>query len=184
MVPITGAEGAPGGVFRTRLEDAEDVHEEALVTVNVYVPGGIPVTVVEVPDPLVVVPPGDLVTVHDPEEGSPFSTTLPVGTAQVGCVIVPKVGAVGVDGCVFITIFPDEGETHPSAFETVYVYVFAVSPDIVVDVPDPVEVVPPGYFVKVQVPVAGRPLRATLPVAKTHVGCVIVPTTGAVGVDG
>jgi len=119
MIPITGAEGAPGGVFRTRLEDAEDVHEEALVTVNVYVPTGIPVTVVEVPDPLVAVPPGDLVTVHDPEEGSPFRTTLPVGTVQVGCVIVPKVGAVGVDGCAFITIFPVAGETHPAAFETV-----------------------------------------------------------------
>ena len=27
--------------------------------------------------------------------GKPLSTTLPVATAQVGCVIVPTVGAVG-----------------------------------------------------------------------------------------
>ena len=45
-------------------------------------------------------------------------------------------------------------------------------------------VVPPGVFVKVQRPVAGKPLKTTLPVAKVHVGCVIVPTIGAVGMAG
>ena len=33
----------------------------------------------------------------------------------------------------------------------------------------------------VHVPAAGNPLRATLPVATLQVGCVIAPTTGAVG---
>ena len=42
----------------------------------------------------------------------------------------------------------------------------------------------PGDAVKVQSPVAGSPLRATLPVASAHVGWVIVPTVGAVGVAG
>ncbi len=40
---------------------------------------GSPVTVYEVPLPEYVVPPGVRVIVHDPEEGSPLRTTLPVG---------------------------------------------------------------------------------------------------------
>jgi len=55
---------------------------------------------------------------------------------------------------------------------------------MVVLVPEPVVVVPPGVLVSVHVPVAGKPLNTTLPVATAHVGCVIVPTTGAVGVAG
>ncbi len=34
--------------------------------------------------------------------GSPSRTTLPVPTAQVGCVIVPTPGADGVDGWAFM----------------------------------------------------------------------------------
>jgi hypothetical protein len=45
-------------------------------------------------------------------------------------------------------------------------------------------VAPPGYRFKVHVPLAGRPLRTTLPVARTQVGAVIEPTTGASGVGG
>ena len=51
-------------------------------------------------------------------------------------------------------------------------------------VPDPVVVVPPGVLVKVQLPVAGKPLKTTLPVATEQVGWVITPTTGAVGEAG
>ena len=40
---------------------------------------------------------------------------------------------------------------------------------------------PPGLMV--QLP-AGKPLNITLPVAKAQVGCVMVPTIGAVGVAG
>ena len=46
---------------------------------------------------MVVVPPGDLVSVHVPVAGKPDKTTLPVATLQVGWVIVPTVGAVGVE---------------------------------------------------------------------------------------
>ena len=47
----------------------------------------------------------------------------------------------------------------------------------------PVPVIPPGMIV--QFPVAGRPLRTTLPVGEAHVeGCVIVPTIGAKGPAG
>jgi hypothetical protein len=50
--------------------------------------------------------------------------------------------------------------------------------------PLPVEVTEPGERVRVHVPVAGKPLSGTLPVATEHVGWTIAPTTGAVGVRG
>jgi hypothetical protein len=59
-----------------------------------------------------------------------------------------------------------------------------VSPDSVVLVPVPVVVVPPGVRVKVHVPDDGKPLNNILPVITLQVGCVMVPTTGAVGVIG
>ena len=50
-------------------------------------------------------------------------------------------------------------------------------------IPVPVVVVPPGVLVIVQVPVAGKPFNTTLPVASAQVGWVMVPTVGAVGVQ-
>ena len=48
-------------------------------------------------------------------------------------------------------------------------------------VPEPV--IAPGLIV--QVPLEGRPFNTTLPVVAEHEeGCVIVPTTGAVGAVG
>ncbi len=51
-------------------------------------------------------------------------------------------------------------------------------------VPVPVIVVEPKLSVTVHVPLPGKPLKATLPVDKAHVGWVIVPNTGADGVSG
>ena len=51
-------------------------------------------------------------------------------------------------------------------------------------VPVPLIVVDPTDSVNVQIPVAGNPLKAILPVAVEHVGWVIASTTGADGVDG
>ncbi len=51
-------------------------------------------------------------------------------------------------------------------------------------VPVPVVVVPPGVLINVHVPVAGKPFKTTLPVAVEQVGCVMAPTVGAVGADG
>ncbi len=72
-----------------------------------------------VPEPVVVVPPGVLVKVHVPVAGNPLKITLPVAKAQVGCVIVPTKGAVGVAGWALITTFADVGEIHPEALVTV-----------------------------------------------------------------
>lgn len=44
--------------------------------------------------------------------------------------------------------------------------------------------VKPFEAVTVQFPLAGKPLNCTLPVARVHVGCVMVPIVGAVGVTG
>ena len=56
----------------------------------------------------------------------------------------------------------------------------AVSPVIVLLVPVPVVVVPPGVLVNVHVPDAGNPFKITLPVERIQLGCVMFPTTGAV----
>jgi len=133
-----------------------------------------PVIVVLVVDP--VIPPGLMVQLP---AGNPLSATLPVSTEQVGCVIIPMTGATGVAGNGFTTALTDANEIHPAAFVTVKLYVFGTNPAIVVLVVDPV--IPPGLMV--QLP-AGNPLSATLPVATEQVGCVIIPTTGEVGVAG
>jgi len=55
---------------------------------------------------------------------------------------------------------------------------------MVVLVPEPEVVTPPGVLVSVQLPEAGNPLNTTLPLATPHVGWVISPGTGAEGVTG
>ena len=132
---------------------------------------------------MVVVPPGVTVNVQFPVDGKPFKITLPVEIVQVGRVIVPTVGASGGKGWALITTSDDAIEVTPEELVTVYVYVPAASPIIVELVPVPVVVVPPGIFINVHVPVAGKPFKITLPVETVQVGCVIVPTIGAVGSD-
>jgi hypothetical protein len=61
------------------------------------------------------------------------------------------------------------------------VYVPVARPVIVVLVPVPVVVAPPGVLVNVQVPVAGKPLITTLPVDTVQVGWETEPMTGAEG---
>jgi hypothetical protein len=78
-----------------------------------------------------------------------------------------------------MTTLADAGEVQPDELVTVKLYVFAVKPDIVLLVVDPA--IPPGLIV--QLP-EGNPLNTTLPVDVAHVGCVMVPTIGAVGVAG
>ena len=73
-------------------------------------------------DMLVLVPVPDIFpgfNVHVPVAGKPLNNTLPVETEQVGWVIVPIVGAVGVAGWVVITTLADDGEIQPEALVTV-----------------------------------------------------------------
>lgn len=66
------------------------------MTVKLYfTPAGNAVTVMVVPLPVPVTLSGNLVSVHEPAGGRPLRTTLPVGVAHVGCVIVPITGGVG-----------------------------------------------------------------------------------------
>jgi len=111
--------------------------------------------------------------------GKPSSTTLPVATLQVGCVIVPGTGAAGVSGCVLIITSSEAIEVHPETLVTVKLYVPGIKP--VTDLLVPLPVIAPGLIV--QVP-EGKPLKSTLPVATVQVGCTTVPTIGADGVAG
>ena len=154
----------------------------AFLTVNVYVPAVSPLIVVDGVLPVVVAPPGFLITVQLPD-GKPLNIREPVATVQVGCVIVPTTGAHGVADCAFTTTFPVADEEQPVEFLTVNVYVPAARPLTVVDVLLPVVVTPPGLRVSVHVS-NGNPLNDTEPVATVQVGCVMAPTTGADGVAG
>ena len=89
--------GTPGVEITTGIDSVE-VHPEEFVTVNVNTPPSRFVIVLLVPVPAVVAPPGKRVITHEPVEGNPLNTTLPVGIAKVGWVIVPTVGAAGVGG--------------------------------------------------------------------------------------
>jgi hypothetical protein len=97
-VPGTGAAGVTGCASITTVADWIDVQPTEFVTVKVYEPAGIPVTVLVVPEPVIVPGPGDLVSVHVPIDGNPLRTTLPVAVEHVGWVIGPTTGAEGVTG--------------------------------------------------------------------------------------
>lgn len=60
----------------------------------------------------------------------------------------------------------------------------AASDETVALVPEPFDEMPPGYLTSIHSSFAGRFSRTTLPVARSQVGCVIVPITGAGGVTG
>ena len=53
--------------------------------------------------------------------GKPLNKTLPVAKLQVGCVMVPTIGAEGEAGCALITTLEEAIEVHPAALLTVYV---------------------------------------------------------------
>jgi len=82
-----------------------------------------------------------------------------------------------------MTTFKEGNEVQPTELVTLKVYVPGSNPVMVRDVPLAVISISSGYLVRVHVPV-GNPLMTTLPVATVYVGCVIVPTVGAVGVAG
>ena len=94
-VTEVGADGVLGCVFINAFPEDVEVQLEEFVTVNEYVcPAVNPETVPLVPLELKL-PDGLPVTVQLPLDGNPLNSTLPVEVVQVGCVMVPKVGAVG-----------------------------------------------------------------------------------------
>jgi hypothetical protein len=106
--PTTGADGVTGCASITTLDDASEVHPSAPVTVKPYVPVANPEIVALAVLPAIA--PGLIVQFP---AGRPFKTTLPVATAQVGCVTTPTVGAPGVTGCAITTALPEAGEVQP-----------------------------------------------------------------------
>jgi hypothetical protein len=121
MVPTDGLVGVSGWGFITTSADWPDVQPKEFVTVNRYVPSSRFENVVLAPVPVMVTEPGLLVIVHVPVSGKPCSTTLPVDNSQVGWVIVPITGAVGIGGCEFITTSPEGSDVHPLPLVTVKV---------------------------------------------------------------
>ena len=93
-----------------------------------------------------------------------------------------NVGLISTIG--LITTLAEAKEVQPAALVTAKVYVPAARPVIVVLAPEPVVVIPPGFLVKVQFPVAGSPVKTTFPVGIEQVGWVLVPIIGAVGTTG
>ena len=103
----------------TTFADAAEIQPDALVTVKVYVvPATSPFMVLLAPLPEVIIPPGVIINFHDPVAGRPLKTTLPVAMLIVGWVIVPTLGAFGVDGWALMVILEDETEIHPNALIT------------------------------------------------------------------
>jgi hypothetical protein len=84
MFPKTGDAGTTGWGLMVTFPDDTDVQPVELVTVNVYVPDEMAETVVVIPVPVVVAPPGFLVIVQVPVAGKPFNITLPVARVHVG----------------------------------------------------------------------------------------------------
>jgi hypothetical protein len=118
---MIGADEPDGIPFTTAFEEATDVQPlDVLVTVNVYVvPGAKPEMDVVVPEP-VALPDGEPVIVHA-LTGKPLRAIVPVGVGQVGCVIVPIIGAFGTSGAAVKIAFAEAEDVHPSAFVTVNV---------------------------------------------------------------
>lgn len=87
-------------------------------------------------------------------------------------------------GCWLIITSADTADVQPPAFVTVKLYDPGLRPSTVKVVPDALAVILPGKRVRVHVPSAGSPDITTLPVGLSHVGWVMVPGTGGVGVSG
>jgi hypothetical protein len=102
------------------------------------------------------------------------------GAQTAGGSVIIRSGGPGVE----IITSADESETHPTEFVTVKKYNPPSRPDTVKVLPNPAVVTLSGKRVRIQVPLDGNPLKATLPVGTLYVGCVMVPTIGAVGVGG
>ena len=101
-----GADGATGAGPIVTSADSGEVQPAASVTVKLYLPVVKPGIVALAVDP--VIAPGLMVQLP---AGRPLKTTLPVVVEQVGCVIVPIIGAEGIAGAG-LTVNKVGAETH------------------------------------------------------------------------
>ena len=71
------------------------------------------------PVPVMLTDPGLLVIVHEPDEGNPSSTTLPVDKPHVGWVIAPGTGGPGIALTVkvYVAVAAEQGD--PSGLSVV-----------------------------------------------------------------
>ena len=76
--------GPFGAVLILTVDEEGEVQPELFVTVNELLPGDNPDMDFVDPVPEICVPPGVTVTIHVPEGGNPFRTTLPVAREHVG----------------------------------------------------------------------------------------------------
>lgn len=111
---MDGAAGVTGCGSIIILDAAGEIHPDELVTVNEVLPEVSPVIILVNPVPAIA--PGLMVQFP---RGKSLNSTLPVAIAQVGCVIIPVVGAVGVRGCELTIMLADVEEVHPAALVTV-----------------------------------------------------------------
>jgi hypothetical protein len=112
MDPTNGAV-VVGTALITTFAEAIEVHPVAVeVTVKLYVAAGAKPFIVVVA-PLPVMAPGFIVQAPD---GKPLKATLPVGTVQVGWVMVPTIGAVVV-GTALMTTLAEATEVQPVTVE-------------------------------------------------------------------
>jgi hypothetical protein len=66
-------------------------------------------------EPEIVALPGFAVTIQG-SAGKPLKATVAVAVEQLGCVIVPTTGAVGVIGWAWIATLDEAAEVHPEEF--------------------------------------------------------------------
>jgi hypothetical protein len=123
IAPITGAVGESGWGFITTSADCAEAQPASDVTIKLKVPAGSPVTVELVPVPVVTTLSGKRVSVQVPEDGKPFSTTLPEPEEQVRCVIVPTTGADGTGFTVRVKVAIAARQGVPSGLFVVTVIV-------------------------------------------------------------
>lgn len=108
IFPTIGADGVSGAALIVIFAVGDEVQPTAFETVKLKVPDARPVTVLLVPVPLMVIPPGFLVNVQAPVPGNPDIMTLPVAVEQVGWVKVPIIGIAGTTGAALIAKFAED----------------------------------------------------------------------------
>lgn len=109
-----------------------------------------------------VVPPGDLVSIHVPVTGNPVNSTVAVGVEQEGWIIWPATGAFGVVFTVAMTGFLGV-ETQPELVASTKYCVDAAMTGVVKEIPVPRAVPPLAAAYQLIVPAEAVAPKDTVP---------------------